>query len=186
MLNGQHGHLVVRGRKYIDGVILADDRNPARARCVTSFAYDLDRDPTGNWIGRLRPRLCVGMGCWLLIMIGWLALAAWAATGFRTDYFAGGGSPSVTVPQSGTLQVSGTGTTKTVPCNDGYLSVSGVANTVTVTGHCTSLSVSGNGNHVSIDSTDAVSTSGVGNVVTYHSGSPKIVDAGTSNTIQRG
>jgi hypothetical protein len=90
------------------------------------------------------------------------------------------------VPQAGTLQVSGTRTTNTVPCNGGYLSVSGVDNTVTVTGHCVSVSVSGNGNHVTVDSTDAVSASGRGNVVTYHWGSPKVANAGTSNTVQQG
>jgi len=183
-LDGHQGRLVVRGREYVDGVILADDRNPARARCVTSFAYDLDRDETGNWVGRLRPRLVVGMTCWVVIVVGWLVLAGFAATGFRTDF--AGDSPPATVPEAGTLQVSGTGTTKTIPCNDGYLSVSGVTNTITVTGHCTSLNVSGSGNHVTVDSTDAVSTSGIGNVVTYHWGSPKIVNAGTSNTVQQG
>jgi len=182
-LDGHQGNLVVRGREYVDGVILADERNPERARCVTSFAYDLDRDETGNWVGRLR--LCAGMACWLVIVIGWLVLAGLAATGFRTD-FAGGGSPSATLPKAGTLQVSGTGNTKTIPCNDGYLSVTGATNTIIVTGHCTSVSVSGNGNHVVVDSTDAVSTSGTSNVVTYHWGSPKIVNAGTANTVRQG
>jgi len=93
---------------------------------------------------------------------GSLVLAGLAATTFRTD-FAGGGPPA-TVPEAGTLQVSGTGTTKTIPCNDGYLPVSGVANTITVT----------------------VSTSGISNVVSYHWGSPKIVNAGASNTVQQG
>jgi hypothetical protein len=170
MLDGRQGRLVVHGREYVDGVILADDRNPARARCVTSFAYDLDRDAAGNWVGRLRPRLRVGM--------------ALAATGFRTDLI--GGSPPATVPEAGTLQVSGTGTTKTIPCHGGYLSVSGMTNTITVTGHCISLDVSGNGNHVTVDSTDAVSTSGTSNVVTYHWGSPMIVNAGTSNIVRQG
>jgi hypothetical protein len=183
-LDGHQGDLVVRGREYVDGVILTDGRNPARARCVTAFAYDLNRDEMGNWIGRLRPRLRVGMACWLVIVVGWLVLAGLAATGFRTNF--AGDTPAATVPQAGTLQVSGTRTTKTVPCNDGYLSVSGVSNTVTVTGHCTSVSVSGDDNHVTIDSTDAVSTSGTANVVTYHWGSPKIVNAGTSNTVQQG
>jgi hypothetical protein len=182
-LDGHQGDLVVRGREYVDGVILADGRNPARARCVTAFAYDLDRDETGNWIGRLRPRLRVGMACWLVIVIGWLVLAGLAATGFRANF--AGDTPPATVPQAGTLQVSGTRTTKTVPCNDGYLSVSGVSNTVTVTGHCTSLSVSGSDNHVTIDSTDAVATSGTANVITYHWGSPKIAKTGM-NTIQQG
>ena len=148
---------------------------------MTAFTYDLDRDETGNWVGRLRPRLRIGMACWSVIVIGWLLLAGLAATGLRTDF--AGGSPSANVPQAGTLQVSGTRTTNTVPCNGGYLSVSGVDNTVTVTGHCTSVSVSGDGNHVTVDSTDAVSASGRGNVVTYHWGSPKVANAGTSNTV---
>lgn len=184
-LDGRQGSLVVRGREYVDGVVLADERDPARARCVTSFAYDLDRDETGNWVGRLRPRLRAGMACWLAIVVGWLALAALAAIGFRTD-FTGGAGPSASVPKAGTLQVSGTGTTKTIPCNDGYLSVSGETNTITVTGHCTSVSVSGNGNRVAVDSTDAVSASGIANVVTYHWGSPKIVNAGTANIVRQG
>ena len=175
---------MVRGREYVDGVVLADERNRARARCVTAFAYDLDRDETGNWVGRLRPRLRIGMACWSVMVIGWLVLAGLAATGLRADFT--GESPAATVPQAGTLQVSGTGTTKTVPCNGGYLSVSGVDNTVTVTGHCTSVSVSGNGNHVTVDNTDAVSASGQGNVITYHWGSPKVADVGTSNTVQQG
>jgi Protein of unknown function (DUF3060) len=183
-LDGQQGELVLRGREYVDGVILADVRNPARARCVTAFTYDLDRDETGNWVGRLRPRLRMGIACWSVIVVGWLLLAGLAATGFRTDF--PGSSPPANVPQAGTLQVSGTRTTNTVPCNGGYLSVSGVDNTVTVTGHCTSVSVSGNGNHVTVDSTDAVSASGRGNVVTYHWGSPKVANAGTSNTVQQG
>jgi hypothetical protein len=87
-LNSYQGQLVVRGREYIDGVVLADQRNPARALCVTSFAYDLDRDESGNWIGKLRPRLQVGMACWLVIVAGWLALAALVAT----NAVAGGGA----------------------------------------------------------------------------------------------
>lgn len=166
-------------------MILAHERDPARARCVTSFAYDLDRDPSGNWVGRLRPGLRVAIVCRLAIVIGWLSLAGLAATGFRTD-LTGSASPSASVPKAGTLQVSGTRTTKTIPCNDGYLSVSGESNTITVTGHCTSVSVSGSGNRVAVDSMDAVSASGVGNVVTYHWGSPNIVNTGTANTVRQG
>jgi len=184
-LDGREGALVVRGREYIDGVILADERHPARARCVTSFPYDLDRDAAGNWVGRLRPRLRAGMVCWLAIVTGWLSLAGWATTRFSTDFF-DGSSPSASVPKAGTLQVSGTRTTKTIPCNDGYLSVSGESNTITVTGHCTSISISGNNNRVAVDSTDAVSTSGVGNTVTYHWGTPRIANTGTANTARQG
>lgn len=183
-LDGHPGSLLVRGREYVDGVILADERDPGRARCVTSFAYDLDRDGSGNWVGRLPSRLRAGMACWLAIVVGWLALAGVAAAGPRTDFT--GDSPSATVPESGTLQVSGAGTTKTIPCHDGYLSVSGERNTVTVTGHCTSVSVSGHTNHVAVDSTDAVSASGSDNVITYHWGLPRIVNAGTANTVRQG
>jgi hypothetical protein len=183
-LDGRQGDLVFRGREYVDGVILADDRNPARARCVTAFAYDLDRDETGNWVGALPLRGWVGMACWSLVVIAWLALAALAATGLRTTIPAD--TPAAPVPQAGTLQVSGTHSTKTVPCNGGYLSVSGVDNTVTVTGHCTSVSVSGNGNHVTVDSTDAVSASGRDNVVRYHWGSPTVANVGTANTVAQG
>lgn len=183
-LDGDRGELVVHGREYVDGVILADERNPARARCVTAFAYDLDRDETGNWAGTLRPRLRVGMVCWLVIVIGWLVLAGLAATGFRTDLATD--DLSTNVPSAGTLQVSGSGTTKTIPCNGGYLSVSGVNNTISVTGHCTSVSVAGKGNRVMIDSTDAISTAGTGNIVTYHWGSPNVANTGTSNTVGQG
>jgi hypothetical protein len=64
--------------------------------------------------------------------------------------------------------------------------VSGTTNTITVTGHCTSVSVAGHGNRVTIDSTDAIGASGTNDVVTYHWGSPKIANAGTSNTVQQG
>ncbi|BBY03981.1 DUF3060 domain-containing protein [Mycobacterium seoulense] len=120
----------------------------------------------------------------LATVVGAVALAGLAVAGFRAD-LAGGGA-SAAVPESGTLQVSGTGTTKTIGCHGGYLSVSGQTNTVKVTGHCTSLSVSGHGNRVAVDSTDAVSTSGTGNAITYHWGSPKVVNAGTANTVGQG
>jgi hypothetical protein len=113
-----------------------------------------------------------------------LALAGLVAVGLHTDL--AGGNPSTTVPQSGTLQVSGTGMTKTIPCHAGYLSVSGKQNAITLTGHCTSVSVSGNGNHVAVDSTDAVSASGTGNVVLYHWGSPKVDNVGTANIVRQG
>jgi hypothetical protein len=126
-----------------------------------------------------RPRA----GLWLAGVAFALAFVGLLAVGFHTDL--SGGSPSA-VPQAGTLQVSGTGMTKTLPCHAGYLSVSGEKNTITLTGHCTSVSVSGSGNHVAVDSTDAVSASGSGNVVLYHWGSPKIANAGTANVVRQG
>ncbi|OSC32520.1 hypothetical protein B8W69_01725 [Mycobacterium vulneris] len=123
-------------------------------------------------------------GFWLAAVAAGLALAGLIAVGLRTDL--AGVSPSTTVPESGTLQVSGTGVTKTILCHAGYLSVSGQKNTITLTGHCTSVSVSGSGNHVAVDSVDAVSASGTGNVVVYHWGSPKIDNVGTANIVRQG
>jgi hypothetical protein len=79
-VNGHRGEVIVKGREYRDGVILADSRNPSKALCVSSFRYDLDRDASGNWVGRLRMRLTVGMVVWLFVVIGWLMLAGVAAS----------------------------------------------------------------------------------------------------------
>jgi hypothetical protein len=83
MLGDYRGEITVKGRDYAGGVILADQRNPAKALCITAFAYDLDRDASGNWVGRLRPRLKVGMAVWLVVMIGWLTLAGIVAVQAR-------------------------------------------------------------------------------------------------------
>ena len=48
---------------------------------MSSFAYDLDRDQSGDWVGRLRPRLMIGMAVWVLIVIGWLGGAIGVSTG---------------------------------------------------------------------------------------------------------
>lgn len=120
----------------------------------------------------------------LAVLAAGLVLAGLVAAGLHTDL--AGGNPSTTVPESGTLQVNGTGVTKSIPCHTGYLSVSGQKNTITLTGHCTSVSVSGSGNHVAVDSADAVSASGTGNVVLYHWGSPKIDNVGTANIVRQG
>ncbi|HEX5255414.1 MAG TPA: DUF3060 domain-containing protein [Mycobacterium sp.] len=131
-----------------------------------------------------RPSRRVPQAFWLAAVAAGLALAGLVMVGLHTD--PAGGSPSTTVPEAGTLQVSGTGTTKTIPCHAGYLSVSGKNNAITLTGHCTSVSVSGSGNRVAVDSSDAVSASGTGNVVLYHWGSPKIDNVGTANIVRQG
>ncbi|WP_225328269.1 MULTISPECIES: DUF3060 domain-containing protein [unclassified Mycobacterium] len=125
-----------------------------------------------------------GRGLWPAALAAGLALAGLISVGLHTDL--AGGSASTAVPESGTLQVSGARTTKTLPCHAGYLSVSGKDNTITLTGHCTSVTVSGSGNRVAVDSTDAVSSSGTGNVVVYHWGSPKIVNAGSASVVRQG
>jgi hypothetical protein len=183
-VNGSAGELVVRGREYYDGVVLADPRNPARALCVTSFCYDLDRDESGNWIGRVRPTLKLGMAVWSILLVGWLAAAATMASaatslGFGAYLF------GTAVPTGGHLSVGGDFDTKTIACNEGHLSLTGFKNTFTVTGHCASLMVGDTSNHVTVDSADSIDVSGDWNTVTYHSGSPRITNT-ADNTVQQG
>jgi hypothetical protein len=183
-VNGSAGELVVGGRQYIDGVVLADPRKPARALCVTSFRYDLDRGEAGNWIGRIRPLLKLGMAVWSILLVGWVAAAATmgsAATGLGFGAYLFG----TAVPTGGHLSVGGDFDTKTIACNDGHLSLTGFKNTVTVTGHCASLTVGDTSNHVTVDSADSIDVSGDWNTVTYHSGSPRITNT-ADNTVQQG
>lgn len=98
------------------------------------------------------------------------------------------GGPANTVteaPPGGQLSVAGMGENKTIACNDSRVSVSGVSNTVTITGHCAAVTVSGVQNKVTLDTSDQIQASGFDNVVTYHSGSPDINNAG-NNVVQQG
>ena len=95
-------------------------------------------------------------------------------------------SMSPTPPRGGRLSVSGINENRTIACNDNIVSVSGVSNTVVITGHCTSLTVSGVQNAITVDSVDSIDASGFDNKITYHSGTPKISNAGGSNVVQQG
>ena len=88
-------------------------------------------------------------------------------------------------PPGGALSVAGMGENKTLECNDNRVSISGVNNTVTITGHCTTVTVSGMQNKITLDTSDRISASGFDNVITYHSGSPDIDNAG-NNVVQQG
>ena len=79
-LGDYQGDLMLTEREYIDGVVLADQRDPAAALCVTAFPYDLVVDGSGNWVGALRPGLKLGMAVWLVVVLVWLALVAAALT----------------------------------------------------------------------------------------------------------
>lgn len=95
-------------------------------------------------------------------------------------------STSTTPPPGGKLSVSGINENRTIACNDSVVNVSGVSNTVVITGHCASLTVSGVENAITVDAVDSINASGFNNKVTYHSGNPKISNAGGSNVVQRG
>jgi hypothetical protein len=67
------GSLVLRGLPYDNGVILADPRKPARALCVSSFPYDLERDENGNWVGHVSARVLILSLIMTVIIVGWTA-----------------------------------------------------------------------------------------------------------------
>jgi hypothetical protein len=182
-LDGHQGELKLRGRAYDGGVILADSRHPDRALCVSSFPYDLNRDETGNWIGKLRARLLVGMVVWLLIVAGWLGGAIWVSSGAAERMMA---ERSVVRLDPGVVTRLTDSGPQTVECNDGRLVVSAGATPVTVHGHCASLEVAGIDAVVTVDSADVITLNGIDNHVTFHSGSPKIVSDGIDNTAVRG
>jgi Protein of unknown function (DUF3060) len=194
-LDGQLGEITVGGREYVDGVVLADQRNPQRALCVTSFPYDLDRDGTGNWSGRLRVRLQIGMVCWLLIMIGWLAGTALLFHSYQSylESLPVSSAPTVS-PQAPTVSaqpgeeliINGANETRSITCNGNDVVVNGSAEKVNITGHCLSLTVSGSQNHVSVDVVDAITANGMNNVVTFRAGSPRITSGGIGNVVEPG
>jgi hypothetical protein len=95
-------------------------------------------------------------------------------------------STSPIAPPGGRLSVSGINENRTIACNDNIVSVSGVSNTVVITGHCTSLTVSGVQNAITVDAVDSIDASGFDNKITYHTGTPKISNAGGSNVVQQG
>lgn len=195
-LDGQRAEITVGGREYIDGVILADQREPRRALCVTSFPYDLDRDGTGNWSGRLRVRLQVGMVCWLLLAIGWVGGAAvlfGSYQAYRDALPAVTGPtasprppPTVTAEPGRAVIINGANETRSVACNGNDVVVNGSAERVDITGHCSSLTVSGSGNHVSVDAADDITANGMNNVVTFRVGAPHIATGGIGNVVEPG
>ncbi|GAA4538727.1 DUF3060 domain-containing protein [Mycobacterium paraffinicum] len=161
--------------------------------------------PSGNrmwWI--LGTVIVIGM---LALAGGIAAFAAHQLSGVRsiisspptiTDIPPGGTAPPTTrtktprpstspAPAPGdTISVSGAGENRTIACNDNVVIVLGVSNTVVITGHCTRLAVSGMQNQVTVDAVDSIEASGLNNKVTYHSGTPKVSNAGNSNVVQQG
>lgn len=77
-VDGKPGTMTLHGLPYAGGVILADPRQPDRAKCVSQFPYDLDRDSSGNWVGAVPTRVWVGSfftiamwGGWALLVLYW-------------------------------------------------------------------------------------------------------------------
>jgi hypothetical protein len=108
-------------------------------------------------------------------------------TGHCTSLTVGGYNNKVTVDSVDALESTGYSNTVTVhACNNGNLALSSYGIKFNVTGHCASLAISSYDNNVTVDSVDSINVSGYNNVVTYHTGAPKITDSGHSNNIQQG
>ena len=121
-----------------------------------------------------------------VVLASGLGVVAVAVVVFVVSQAITGASRPTQMAPGGSLSVDGNAQTKNIACNDGNLSVDGREMTVNVTGHCAKLSVDGVINKVTIDSVDAIDIDGVHNVVTYHSGSPKITKQNGQNTVQQG
>ncbi len=121
-----------------------------------------------------------------VVLASGLGVLAAAVVVFLASQAIAGASRPTQMPPGGNLSVDGNAQTKNIACNDGNLSVDGREMTVNVTGHCAKISVDGVINHVTVDSVDAIDVDGIHNVVTYHSGSPKVTQRNNQNTVQQG
>jgi hypothetical protein len=130
--------------------------------------------------GRSRSGAVVMFAVFVPVVIGALTAIPWHSL----NMFGLGGPTKV--PQGGSLTVNDNSVTKTVECNDGHLGINGNNLTITVTGHCASLSVNGTNHHITVDKADSIDANGINNVITYHSGEPKISKNGIDVTIQQG
>ncbi|HZC51947.1 MAG TPA: DUF3060 domain-containing protein [Mycobacterium sp.] len=111
----------------------------------------------------------------------------YTVTGHCAGLKVGGYNNNVTVDNADTLESTGYSNTVTAhACNNCKLTLSAYGIEFDVTGHAASLTISSYDNKVTVDSVDRINVSGYDNVVTYHSGTPKITDSGRSNTIHRG
>jgi hypothetical protein len=111
----------------------------------------------------------------------------YSVTGHCASLTVGGYNNYVTVDSADTLE--STGYNNVVidhACNNGNLTLSSYGIVFNVTGHCASVALKSYNNQVTVDSVDSINVSGYNNIVTYHSGAPKITDSGSNNVIQQG
>jgi hypothetical protein len=84
-IRGNQGTIGLHGLPYDGGVILADPRKPDHALCISSYAYDLDRDPSGNWIGNLPTRVVIGSIAMTVALLAWTATMVGVCTVMALD-----------------------------------------------------------------------------------------------------
>jgi hypothetical protein len=111
----------------------------------------------------------------------------YSITGHCASLTVGGYNNHVAVDSADTLESTGySNTVRVFACNNGNLKLSADGINFKVTGHCASVAISSFTDNVTVDSVDSINVSGDSNVVTYHSGTPKITDSGHYNKIQQG
>ena len=111
----------------------------------------------------------------------------YVVTGHCASLTVGGYNNNVTVESADTLESTGYGNTIIDQlCNNANVKLSAYGIAFNATGHCAGVTISSYDNKVTVDSVDSIIVSGYNNNVTYHSGSPKVTDSGSSNNIQQG
>jgi hypothetical protein len=74
-VDGHSGTLRVRGLPYVDGVVLADSRNPQRAMAVSQFQHSVKPGVDGQLVGWLAPGRWAWVVVSLVLEVGVVALA---------------------------------------------------------------------------------------------------------------
>ena len=75
LVDGQTGSVRTRGLPYVDGVVLADSRNPSRAMVVSQFPHPVRPGLDGRLEGRLAPGRWAWLLATLVLQAGLVAIA---------------------------------------------------------------------------------------------------------------
>ncbi|HET9140726.1 DUF3060 domain-containing protein [Actinophytocola sp.] len=96
------------------------------------------------------------------------------------------GAPTQSTPTTGTVTLTESGQSKTIPCDGRTVAINGSANKYTFTGECAAVNVNGARNEIRIATATEISVNGSFNKVTWSAGEPKTSNTGQGNTISQG
>jgi hypothetical protein len=122
------------------------------------------------------------------------AALALSGCGTQDNNTSGAGSGTTTaqttaqVEVGNTINYSAVGTTREIDCANGKsLTVGGANNTLTVKGTCSKANIGGTDNKVTFEKIDQeLDVVGMHATITYKSGTPKVTNTGSGNTINQG
>lgn len=80
LVDGATGSLLLRGLPYIDGVVLADPRNPERAAVVSQLPFSFEPGPDGQLVAEVSAWSWLGVTCALVLestLLAWAVLSVW-------------------------------------------------------------------------------------------------------------